>query len=319
VHGPAEPRIDLVRLQLQVAAGERLPFRQDDLVQRGHAIEVRLYAEDPANDYLPATGTLHRFTPHQAPGIRWDAGVETGTVISPYYDPMLGKVIAYAPTREEASRRLARALERTVIHGITTNRDLLAAVLRDEAFLAGDTTTAFLEERFPTSDQRIRYRGGDGEITVNYRLERDGSWMVTIDETDEHRVVRDGGGVEIDGRRVPADTSMTTGHTSGRAHVHVASPTVQVTLAEVPRLPRVGIDEAPGATLAPMAGAVVALAVPAGGEVSARDLLVTGEAMKMEHRIAAPYDGTVTEVRVTEGQQVDGGQILVVVRDLGTD
>jgi propionyl-CoA carboxylase alpha chain len=162
--GTLDP-IDLVRLQLLVAMGEPLPFAQDDLVQVGHAIEVRLYAEDPANGYLPATGTLAAFEPAVGEGLRYDLGIRAGDTVSTYYDPMLAKVIATAPTRREAAGRLARALDRTVLHGTTTNRDLLVAVLRDEAFLAGDTTTAFLDERYPDDEAR-RFAPADADVEV---------------------------------------------------------------------------------------------------------------------------------------------------------
>ncbi|MFA9432449.1 biotin carboxylase N-terminal domain-containing protein [Egicoccus sp. AB-alg2] len=139
--------LDLVRLQLLVAAGLPLPFAQADVRQAGHAIEARLYAEDPAHGHRPAPGPLLVFEPAAGDGIRWDVGVRGGDVVGPDYDPMLAKAIGWAPTRGEAAGRLAAALERTLLHA-TTNRDLLVAVLRDTAFLQGDTTTAFLAERF---------------------------------------------------------------------------------------------------------------------------------------------------------------------------
>jgi len=143
--------IDLVREQLRVAAGEALGYGPDAVSFRGHAIEARLYAEDPAAGYLPATGTLAAFAPAAAPAVRWDAGVEAGSVVSVDFDPMLAKVVAHAPTRAEAAARLALALERLHLAGVTTNRDLLAATLRDPAFLAGDTTTEFLDRVAPAT------------------------------------------------------------------------------------------------------------------------------------------------------------------------
>ncbi|MEX2549742.1 MAG: biotin carboxylase N-terminal domain-containing protein [Nitriliruptoraceae bacterium] len=139
--------IDLVRWQLLIAGGWSLPVTQEQLVTRGHAIEVRLYAEDVPAGFLPATGRLHAFEPALREGIRWDAGVAQGEDVSPHYDPMLAKVIATAPTRTEAATRLAAALQDTPLVGVATNRDLLVAVLRDATFLVGDTTTAYLEER----------------------------------------------------------------------------------------------------------------------------------------------------------------------------
>ncbi len=377
-------RLDLVRLQLLVAAGEPLPFAQDDVVQRGHAIEVRLYAEDPTNDYLPQTGTLHAYAPAGLPGVRWDSGVRAGDEIPTHYDPMLAKVIAWAPSRSEAAGLLARELDTTVLVGATTNRDLLVGVLRDQVFLAGDTTTSFLGERFPdgipvgSSSAEAGEAGAElaasertaliatalsGAVarrrtatvlatlpagftnagafepstvlalgsgvawTVRYRAERDGSWRVRLvpgDEPEdggphpdatEHRVqlhaTTDGDvghlDVEVDGHRQGIGVARHEGE------VHVGTASGRVVIRERPRFPVAGEEEVAGATLAPMPGAVVAVAVAAGDAVARGDLLVTVEAMKMEHRITAPLTGTVTDVRVTAGQQVDADQVLVVV------
>ena len=136
--------VDLVRLQLAVAEGTVLPAQPPP--PAGHAIEVRLYAEDPAHGWRPQTGTVHRFAvPAHGDGLRVDSGVVDGSVVSRHYDPLLAKVIALAPTRADAARRLATALCAARIHGVTTNRDLLVRVLRHPAFLAGDTDTAFLD------------------------------------------------------------------------------------------------------------------------------------------------------------------------------
>ena len=142
--------IDLVREQLRIAAGEPLGYSQADIAFSGHAIEARLYAEDPAAGFLPATGTLAAFEPPAQPLVRWDSGVEAGGRIGLDFDPMLAKVIAHAPTRAEAAGRLALALEGLHIGGVTTNRHFLAASLRSEAFLAGDTTTDFIERVDPS-------------------------------------------------------------------------------------------------------------------------------------------------------------------------
>lgn len=140
---------DLVREQLRIAAGEPLGYEQDAISFRGAAVEARLYAEDPANDFLPAIGTLTAFDPPASPEVRWDSGVARGSVVGTDFDPMLAKVIAYAPTRREAAGRLALALTRTHLGGVVTNRDFLVATLRSEAFLAGDTTTDFIERIDP--------------------------------------------------------------------------------------------------------------------------------------------------------------------------
>ncbi len=141
--------LDLVELQLRIAAGEPLPPEAFNAQISGHAIEVRLYAEDVPAGFLPVTGVLHRFAIPAPPGVRVDAGFRDGSVVSPHYDAMLAKVIAHGRTRAEAARRLARALERAEIHGVTTNRDLLTAILREPEFLAGRTDTGYLTRHDP--------------------------------------------------------------------------------------------------------------------------------------------------------------------------
>jgi propionyl-CoA carboxylase alpha chain len=368
--GALEP-VDLVRLQLLVAMGEPLPFAQDDLVQTGHAIEARLYAEDPGRGYLPATGTLTAFEPAELLGVRYDLGIRAGDTVSTFYDPLLAKVVAAAPTRREAAARLARALDRTVLQGTTTNRDLLVAVLRDGAFLAGETTTAFLDERFgdeqarafapsdadvetaliaaalagatgrratapvlatlPTGfsntaafDPEVRFEVAGEERRVRYRQGRDGAWTVWPSPTDD----RDAEAPAVeDGQRVLIHTAGADGHldleidghrqrvrvvgADGELQVLTASGRVELT--ELPRFPDPAGREVAGATLAPMPGAVVTVTVAPGDEVAKGALLVTVEAMKMEHRVTAPFDGTVAGVHVSAGQQVDADQLLVVV------
>ena len=351
--------LDLVRLQLLVAMDEPLPFAQEDLRQEGHAIEVRLYAEDPANDYLPATGRLHAFAPGLIDGVRWDTGVEAGSEVSTYYDPMLAKVVAHAGTRHEAAGRLARALETTVLHGVTTNRDLLVRVLRDEAFLDGDTTTDFLAERFPdeavepgpdpalvrqavladcllgqaerararrvltgvpsgfTNDPHARwqttYRVVGEPVVVAYRMRRDGATDLEVHGDRAVGRVRDDATVELDGHVVPVRRSV-----AGDER-HLVLPSGAVTLVEVPRFPERHASDIPGATLAPMPGAVVEVAVAEGDTVVKGQLLVVLEAMKMEHRITAPLDGVVASVAVAGGQQVDADAVLVVVEEPPSD
>jgi propionyl-CoA carboxylase alpha chain len=143
--------LDLVALQIQVAEGEPLPAEATGAAITGHAIEARLYAEDPAQDYLPGSGTLHRFRIPELPGVRVDTGVRDGSVVGTHYDPMLAKVIAHGRTRTEAARRLARALSEAEIHGLVTNRDLLVAILREEEFLAGKTDTGYLTRHEPAA------------------------------------------------------------------------------------------------------------------------------------------------------------------------
>jgi propionyl-CoA carboxylase alpha chain len=344
--------IDLVREQLRIAAGEELDVEQHDITFHGHAIEVRLYAEDPANGFLPATGTIAAFDPAPSPAVRWDSGVEAGSVVGTRFDPMLAKVIAHAPSRTEAAGRLALALERLHLGGLTTNRDFLVATLRHPAFVAGDTTTDFIERAGPTPalvlsddeleraaitaalwqqgerrahapvwrglpsgwrnarlpDQRVTFARGERTLAITYRAQRDGSFAVAEGRTA--RVLRhspDGVDIEIDGRRA------TTRITQVGDHLYVQTVRGTIELIEVPRFHVPG-DEGPvGGLNAPMPGSVLHVRVQAGERVTAGQVLVVLEAMKMEHHIKAPADGRVAEVRVAEGQHVDNGTLLLVL------
>jgi propionyl-CoA carboxylase alpha chain len=151
--------LDLVRVQLQVADGEPLPDEVTGASISGHAVEVRLYAEDVPAGFLPVTGTLHRFAVPALPGVRVDAGVADGSVVSTYYDPMLAKVIAHGPTRDAACRTLARALAEARLHGVTTNRDLLVGVLREDEFRRGAIDTGYLERHDPAELSRHPQEG----------------------------------------------------------------------------------------------------------------------------------------------------------------
>ena len=139
---------DLVAWQLSVAEGLALPLTQDQIQLNGHAIEVRLYAEDPANGFTPQTGPLYQFHPADGEGLRFDTGVRSGDSITPHYDPMLAKVIAWGANRNEARRRLLRALEDTTVFGVTTNRYFLSRIIADDTFGEGEATTAFLQQAF---------------------------------------------------------------------------------------------------------------------------------------------------------------------------
>ncbi|HEX6384435.1 MAG TPA: acetyl-CoA carboxylase biotin carboxylase subunit [Anaerolineae bacterium] len=138
--------LDLVTWQIRIAAGEPLPFTQDAIRQRGHAIECRIYAEDPANEFLPSTGTITYYRRPSGPGVRVDDGIESGTQVSPYYDPMLAKLITWGHNRDEAIRKMARALGETVVLGVTTNVAYLLDILQEPHFVAGQTSTSYLQD-----------------------------------------------------------------------------------------------------------------------------------------------------------------------------
>ena len=351
--------IDLVREQLRIAGGEQLGYGQAEVDWSGSAIEVRLYAEDPDNGFLPATGTLSAYHPAAEPAVRWDSGVEQGSVVGVDFDPMLAKVIAHGPTRADAAARLALALERLHLGGVVTNRDFLVATLRNEAFLAGDTTTDFIERIDPARSQPApdvataaiaaamwvqgRNRADDtiwGFARSNFRT---GSlppqhieFAAGGDSDDPVRVeyvpVRSGGFALGSGQRVlvhdwtPGDVEVEIDGRRLRAAVTVAAGTAYVTLGRttvtlpiVPRFTVPGSELPSGGLVAPMPGAVIEVRCAEGDTVSAGQVLVVLEAMKMEHHISAPFDGIVTDVPIAVDDQVDNGALLLTIEEGGSD
>ncbi|MGW7335866.1 acetyl/propionyl/methylcrotonyl-CoA carboxylase subunit alpha [Streptomyces sp. NPDC054808] len=325
--------IDLVALQLRVAEGHAL--ETDPPRARGHAVEARLYAEDPANGWAPQTGRLHRLTVPD--GIRLDTGYTDGDDIGVHYDPMLAKAVAHAPTRAEAVRRLAGALERAVIHGPVTNRDLLVRSLRHEEFASGSMDTGFYDRhltdltrsapdplaplaaalsdastrtgRFggwrnlPSQPQVKRYAVAGEEHEVRYHHTRDGLTAdgVHVVHAGPDRVV-----LETDGVQRRFDIARY----GDRVHVNTTA------LTALPRFPDPTTQHAPGSLLAPMPGTVVRVAegLTEGTTVQAGQPLLWLEAMKMEHKITAPVTGTLTALNAVPGQQVTVGSLLAVVQ-----
>ena len=343
-------KVDLVRLQLEVADG--LPLRLVELASDGHAVEARLYAEDPAAGYLPSPGTVHRFRPGPTPDVRYDSGVEDGTEVPALYDPMLAKVIAHAPTRAEASRRLARALRQLQVHGVRTNRDLLVAALEDADWIDGRVDTHFLErhEGLDRTTVDVVVHAAAAVLSAAAGRRRDaaalsfapsgwrnmpGSWQLASLEGDagevdvsyrfgaESTVVVRVDGHELGGRLLELDETVVDWESDGvrlRFDVHHVGERCWVNGSDgqsewraVPRFVERGSAVAAGGPAAPLPGTVVSVGVVAGQSVVAGQVLVVLEAMKMEHRIVATADGTVVDVRVFAGDTVDVGQILVVL------
>jgi acetyl/propionyl-CoA carboxylase alpha subunit len=147
--------IDLAAWQIRVAAGERLAFEQDDFIQKGHAMECRIYAEDPARNFLPSIGRIDFYRAPSGPGVRVDDGIESGSEVSPYYDPMLAKVITWGADRTESIRKMIRALEDTVVLGVTTNIPYLLDILKHPDFAEGEFSTSFLEEQMPDWETKL--------------------------------------------------------------------------------------------------------------------------------------------------------------------
>ncbi|MFF0852233.1 acetyl/propionyl/methylcrotonyl-CoA carboxylase subunit alpha [Streptomyces sp. NPDC003280] len=327
--------LDLVAEQIRVAEGH--PLASEPPHARGHAVEARLYAEDPARDWAPQTGTLHRLA--VPAGVRLDTGYTDGDTIGVHYDPMLAKVVAHAPTRAEAVRKLAGALERTALHGPVTNRDLLLNSLRHPEFTAGRMDTGFYDRhlaaltapaadphaplaaalaaahgrsRFggwrnlPSQPQTRRYETGGEEYEVHYRHTRQGLTAdgVRVVHADARLVVLEADGVQ---RRFEVSRY-------GTDQVHVNS----ATLTELPRFPDPAAQITPGSLLAPMPGTVVRVAegLTEGATVRAGQPLIWLEAMKMQHQISAPVTGTLTALHATTGRQVEPGTLLAVVHEL---
>ena len=325
--------VDLVDWQLRVAGGEPLPANQEDLKISGHSVEARLYAEDTGAGFLPATGRLtHLKFPEDA---RIDTGVRQGDEITPYYDPMIAKITVHGATRKAAFQRLAQALSSTEIGGTVTNLGFLGRLADHPRVRSGDVETGLIDAEGeslaadpPVSESALAVAavtalglGADARQgftlwgAMRHRIELSGQLVfveprakgarVTIGETGYDLIDENGWRIEGHGARwraVLLDGAVQRfGPGGGRVALH--DPLARGTVG-------VGGD---GATVAPMPGRVMHVAVAAGDEVAEGDLLAVLEAMKMEHRLLAEVAGTVAEVVVSEGDQVAQGAMLVRV------
>ncbi|MES9522843.1 acetyl/propionyl/methylcrotonyl-CoA carboxylase subunit alpha [Streptomyces capoamus] len=325
--------LDLVAEQIRVAEGHALGTEPPRA--RGHAVEARLYAEDPARDWAPQTGTLHHLA--VPAGVRLDTGYTDGDTIGVHYDPMLAKVVAHAPTRAEAIRRLAGALESAAVHGPVTNRDLLVRSLRHPEFTAARMDTGFYDRHLgdltePATDPHAPLAAALADAHGRSRF---GGWRNVPSQPqvkryemagEEHEVryrhTRDG--LAADGVRVVhADARLVVLETDGvRRRFEVARYGDQVhvgaiRLTALPRFPDPAAQLAPGSLLAPMPGTVVRLAdgLTEGATVRAGQGLIWLEAMKMQHVISAPTTGTLTALHAEPGRQVEPGALLAVVQE----
>ena len=350
--------LDLVELQIRVARGEDLPFSQKDIAIAGHAIEARLYTEDPARDFAPTTGRIERWRPGGGPGIRVDDGIVSGQVIGPHYDPMVAKLVGTGPTREIARRRLIEALERASLFGPVTNKAFLLECLRNEDFVAGEASTGFLEDedrraqlaadavgpREEAAAAVLRFilaRGasrGDGAgvaaILLNwsssglglssvFRLRCEGvdfEAAVKPEDGERYRVETCDAAVSIEALDVTADTAtlVIDGSRLECPFLLTEERGLWLGMAGRDRLfveivPGVHTDDSTGGShiAAAMHGVVQSVQVAAGDEVTQGQTLLVLEAMKMQQAVSAPFDGTVTEIRAREGQQVSTGDLLL--------
>lgn len=328
--------LDLVEWQLRVAAGERLPYGQEDVRLTGHAIEARVCAEDPARGFLPSGGTVVKLHEPQGDGVRTDSGLSEGTEVGSLYDPMLSKVIAYGPDRETALRKLRAALAATVTLGVQTNAGFLRRLLAHPDVVKGELDTGLVErvvDDLVATDvpeevyeaaaavrlDALRPRGGGWtdpfSVPSGWRmggLDRPVGFALRVQEPVEyaprgtHTVTDDQVSVTLDGVR---HTFHRAGDWVGRDgdawHVRDHDPVA----ASLTRAAHAGADS----LTAPMPGTVTVVKVAVGDEVAAGQSLLVVEAMKMEHVVSAPHAGTVAELDVTPGTTVAMDQVLAVI------
>ena len=315
---------DLVADQLRIAAGEPLGFGQDDVRANGHAVEVRLYAEDADAGFLPATGRVVSLRWPDGPGIRIDAGIARGSEITGRFDPMLAKVIAHGATRAQALDRLAAALDATVVLGLTTNLRFLRWLVRQPVVLDGEARIDTLERIWPPDDAEARAAIPDDAWATAAEAFSDsaqpddpwrGGWRlnapptIRLEAEGEQRTVRVTGSAATSEKTAAADDAVHV-DVDGRsiAFRHAAPP-------DVDRAARAAARHAGGPVelSAPMPGSVIAIHAGIGDKVEAGDALVTLEAMKMEHAVHAPFEGRLADLSVRIGDQVVRGQPLAVV------
>lgn len=336
---------DLVEWQFRVASGEGMPLSQDEISLSGHAVEVRLYAEDPDTGFLPSTGRLDLLDLPGGDGIRIDTGVETGSEISAFYDPMIAKIISHGPDRASALDRLAAAFDRSLIAGPKNNLAFLSALVAHPEVRAGGFDTGLIDR-----DLAELTSGGVSDATIAAAA----AALVTPDQTDNKPADwrdpfaatsgfemagprRSGVSVEVGGEPrlvtlgwrggqavvIDPDTGQeaATAGVTGRvvragADVYAIEGGRAVRVTLVDQLSRAADDaEGAAAIKAPMHGKVIAVDVAPGDVVAKGARLAVVEAMKMEHAITAPRDGTVEAVFVTEGGQVDQGAPVVALAE----
>jgi len=314
--------LDLVDWQLRVARGERLPLTQEQVTLAGHAIEVRLYAEDPYAGFLPQTGRIAVWRPANGPGVRIDHGMKEGLAISPFYDPMIAKVIAHGATREEARTRLVQALRDTVVLGPTTNRHFLIRLLEHPEFAAGRATTAFIgKHAFPApaiSDRHwqlaasLLWRQSAARYPANLR-----GWRNSNPEPTPIKLLA--GATERTVRLAPGDVGSET----PPFYIDVDGIVVDLDGHTVRfedltyRPPAAAAEGSDGKLRAPMDGRIVAVKVSAGDKVTRGQTLIVLEAMKIQHQLKAALDAEVASVTVREGQQVSNRTVLVTLGGVG--
>jgi len=343
--------IDLVAEQIKIARGDELEFAQDDIDWHGHAIEARLYAEDPGNNFLPEIGTLHAYDTSLASEVRWDSGVEEGSVIGTDFDPMLSKVISWAPDRIDAANKLARGLEKAHMGGVITNRQFLISCLRNENFLNGNTTTDFIEretletkkhlsvnELHQTSTAIALWKAQQNRVSDPVTGFMPANWtngrmplqrvklLFMQDEIEVKYKLNKENLYEVMGSickiyhcdsfgiDIEIDSHRFYAHlTEVGSEIIINMPFGDVNVSVLPRFIEPGNEIPEGGLIAPMPGKVIDVKVKKGSKVKAGDTLVIIEAMKMEHSIKATETGKIAKVMIQLNDQVDNGATLLVL------
>ncbi len=324
--------LDLVEWQLRVAAGEPLPLTQDEVRFEGHAIEARLCAEDPAQDFLPQAGRTVLW--RSADSVRTEHALESGAEVSPFYDSMIAKLIAHGATRDAARERLAAALDATVALGLPTNKSFVAAVLRDETFARGGATTNFLEARSfaQPAPQADDYAIAAALLAANAGFGEWQSWSnspartmrVRLNEREialqfERGVYLAGASLRVlaleahEARIELEGTEERVQFAAAQGVLHLARGGASFSFRDTSHAPtaRRGAGIGDGRLVAPMNGRVAAVHARAGEAIASGQALVVLEAMKMEHGLALPVPVRVTAVHVAAGAQVSPGHLLV--------
>ena len=344
--------IDLVKEQLRIASGEELGYEQTDIDFYGSSIEVRLYAEDPGNDFLPVTGKMIAFEPTDDPLVRWDVGIESGSNITANFDPMLAKIISFGETRTEAANKLALAIENSHFGGMKTNRDYLVSILRSKEYLNGDTTTDFVErvnlksEIDLTKEEIVRFakvgamwvQGKNRDEAMVLKNLQSG-WnngrlpyqevKLKLNEEElkiKYKPLRDGSFISEDNENIRIfnwshdfiDVEISNVRYRSKISLEDDLLLVHTNKGDLlfNILPKFNIAQEEvikGGLVAPMPGKVVEIKVKKGSNIKKGDTLVILEAMKMEHKVLAPDNGKVKEVLIKENEQVENGAPLVVL------
>ncbi len=335
--------LDLVEWQFRVAAGEPLPLKQSEIACAGAAIEARVYAEDPEHNFLPSAGLIHAMTfkgEESAKGVRIDAGFEAGDSVTPYYDPMIAKVIVHGASRAEALAALLKALDEAVVIGPKTNLAFLRGLLRSREFSAGAIDTGFIDanlgrlgaqphppnkEAVHAAARLLLERRDEGRASplhpfdpwrIANSFELIGSRRLGLDLTVDGVPMRahlvEGANVDPVEKNV-ATNEVTLHEANGGVYAFAGGRQAFVELVDPSAQAEAGAGEGDGAIRAPMNGRLVALAVEDGDTVEAGQRLAVVEAMKMEHALVAPHAGVVRDLDASVGEQVEMGETIMRV------